>query len=283
MAATSWALVGPVATNIKVGTISGGVFTLAGVPAGCAVNAANTFNPVGGSTNGQIEITGCTGLTAGKILAVEFQATSPGSQSDTYDFPSTTDGIASSAAWIGDQSVQESFAIGLTVVVDPANPGPGGSTPVVSCTTCAFSGSTIDFGAVATGGNAIGTNVVRATVIYNGATTGTDWQLSVGVSGTNPVCVGATCGGILNELLTDVDNTIAAGGHSNTKCGTLLPQQLALAAVPPSGAPLLIAKGTETACGVLPPYWDTIQNYKVQVGTEAAVGHTLTIIYTLVP
>ncbi len=283
LAATSWALVGPVATNVKVGTISGGVFTLAGVPAGCAVNAANTFNPVGGSTNGQIEITGCTGLTAGKILAVEFQATSPGSQSDTYDFPSTTDGISSSAAWIGDQSVQESFAIGLTVVVDPANPGPGGSTPVVSCTTCAFSGSTIDFGAVATGGNAIGTNVVRATVIYNGSTTGTDWQLSVGVSGTNPVCVGATCGGILNELLTDVDNTIAAGGHSNTKCGTLLPQQLALAAVPPSGAPLLIAKGTETACGGLPPFWDTIQNYKVQVGTEAAVGHTLTIIYTLVP
>jgi hypothetical protein len=292
LAATSWALTGsPITTNIKLGTISGGVFTLAGVPAGCAVNAGNTSNPVAGSTDGQIEVTGCTGLTPGKTLAVEFQATSPGSQSDTYNFPSTIDAIPTAPTWIGDQSIQESFSVGLTVVVNPSNPGPGGSTPVVACPTCAFSGSTIDFGAIANSGSATGTNVVRATVVYSGATTGTNWTLTVNVVGTNPACVGAgptncTASGstIASELLTDADKTTAAGGHSKTNCGTLTPQQTTFAAVPNSGSPMTLAVGSETSCASPPtPSWDTIQNYIVQVGTESASGHTVQVLYTLIP
>jgi hypothetical protein len=290
LGATSWSLNGsPITTNIKLGTISGGVFTVAGVPAGCAINPANTFNPVGGTTDGQIEVKGCTGLTPTKILAVEFQATSPGSQSDTYNFPATIDTLPLAASWIGDTEVQESFSIGLTVVVDPSNPGPGGSTPVVACPTCGFSAGTIDFGPVTNGGSSIGTNVVRATVIYSGATTGTQWTLEVNVVGTNPTCTGAgDCNAsgstIGSELITSADKTIAAGGHSNTKCGTLTPQQTTFAAVPNSASPMVLSKGTETSCAPpIPPDWDTIQNYIVQVGTEPATGHTLAVQYTLIP
>jgi len=287
LSANAWTLTGGSPTaNIKIGTISGGVFTTTGAPTGCTISAANTFQAVPGSTNGQIEINSCTGFTPGKTLAIEFQATSPGQQANSYMFPATIDGLTTSPNWIGDTTIQESFSVGLTVVVDPSNPGPGGSTPVVSCATCGFSGSAIDFGAVANNGSSLGTDVVRATVIYDGSTTGTDWTLTVNVSGTNPACVGACNASgttIANELLTSADNTIANGGHSSTKCGTLLPQQLTFAAVPTSSAPMTLSKGTETSCASPNYYWDTIENYLVQVGTEAATAQTVQVVYTLIP
>ena len=121
--ATSWTLTGGSPTaNVKIGTISGGVFTTAGAPAGCTISVANTFQPVAGTTNGQIEVGGCTGFSPGKTLAIEFQATSPGQQANTYVFPATIDGLTTSPTWIGDNEVQESFSIGLTVVVNPVIP-----------------------------------------------------------------------------------------------------------------------------------------------------------------
>ena len=234
LAATSWTLTGGSPTaNVKIGTISGGVFTTTGPPAGCTLSVANTFQAVAGSSNGQIEVNSCTGFTPGKTLAIEFQATSPGQQANTYQFPATIDGLTTSPNWVGDNEVQESFSVGLTIAVNPSNPGPGGSTPVVNCPTCGFAGSLIDFGVIGNTSSQTGTDVVRATVIYNGPTTGHNWTMTVNVTGTNPACTGAApanCNAagstIPFELLTYADKTIASGGHSNTNCGTLTPTQL---------------------------------------------------------
>jgi hypothetical protein len=270
----AWTLVGsPITTNIKVGTISGGVFTTTGAPTGCAVNAGNTSNPTPGSTNGTIEISGCTGFSPGKTLAVEFQAYSPASQSDTYQFPSVIDksgaNVTTGPTWIGDQDVQVQFTIGLSVVVDPSNPGPGGSTPTVSCTQCAFSGTTIDFGQIGNSSSVLGSDVVRASVLYDGATqAGHTWQLSVATN-VNPTYSGG--GG---ELLTSDDSSASAN-----KCSqTITYQTTSLTTVPTSGS-LNLASGPEYQCSTT---YDIIQNYKVQVGTETALGHISTITYTLV-
>jgi hypothetical protein len=291
LAATSWTLTGgSPTTNVRIGTITGGVFATAGLPAGCTLSVPNTFQAAAGSSNGQIEVNGCTGFSPGKTLAIEFQATSPGQQADTYQFPSTIDALTTSPNWIGDDQVQESFSVGLTIAVNPSNPGPGGSTPVVSCPTCGFAGSLIDFGVIGNGASQTGTNVVRATVIYNGPTTGTHWTLTVNVTGSNPACTGpapANCNAagstIPFELLTSADKTIAAGGHSNTKCGTITPTQLTLAAVPTSASPMTLSTGTETSCAAPNYYWDTIQNYVVQIGTESTHAQTVTVLYTLIP
>ena len=147
-----------------------------------------------------------------------FEATSPGIQSDTYAFPSTletTSGVATGPTWIGDQDVQESFSVGLTVVVNPSNPGNGGSTPTVSCSQCAFSGSTIDFGAITAGNFVPGGDVVRASVIYTGSTVAANWTLTVSTN-LNPACTG-TCQGT-NELLTGVDQTASNGPSGTGTC-----------------------------------------------------------------
>lgn len=281
----TWSLVGsPITQNIVLGTISGGTFTTSGVPAGCAVSSGNTYNPVAGTSNGQIEVTGCTGFAPGTILAVKFESNTPQTQSDSYLLPVKIDGTTAGLAWIGADQVTVSFSIGLSVVVDPSNPGPGNSTPVVNCSQCAFSGTTIDYGPIANNSSVSGADVVRASVVYTGATqAGKTWQLSVS-SNINPACAGAACGGILNELLTSADpsKTDTPAGNSNTNCsgGTIHVTQTAYAAMP-TGTPLNLATGSENQCTGTEDY-DVLQNYKVQVGTEATNGEVVTIVYTLV-
>lgn len=281
----SWTLVGsPITTNIVLGTITGGTFKTTGVPAGCTVNSADTFNPVAGTSNGQIEVSGCTGLSPGKILAVEFESNVPQSQSDSYLLPVTIDGTTAGLAYIGADQVTVSFSIGITVVVDPGNPGPGGSTPVVNCSQCAFSGTTIDYGPIGNSSSVTGADVVRASVIYTGSTqAGKTWQMSVS-GNNNPTCTGASCGGIPYELLTSADpsKTDSPAGNSNTNCsgGTIHVTQTAYAAMP-TGAPMNLATGSENQCTGSQDY-DVLQNYKVQVGTESTNGQSVTILYTLI-
>ncbi|HTA38607.1 MAG TPA: hypothetical protein VK760_06005, partial [Candidatus Acidoferrales bacterium] len=276
-----WKLVTPLTSTISFTTLpTGQVGTW-----GCSynTNGANTFNPVPGVSDGQIEIDCTTGIPAGDSLLMTFEAQSPGIQSDTYAFPSkleTTSGVATGPTWIGDQDIQESFSVGLTVVVNPSNPGAGGSTPTVSCSQCAFSGSTIDFGAI-TAGNAVpGSDVVRASVIYSGSTVAANWTLTVQTN-LNPACTG-TCQGT-NELLTGVDQTASNGPTGTGKCGAIASSiGNNTYHVVPTASALTIATGPETKC-VLPNVYDVIQNMEVSIGSENAIGRTATVTYTLIP
>jgi len=287
-----WKLVTPVASTI----------TLSGTGASsCSVNtgATNTFNPNPGVSNGQIEIDCGSGLAAGKNVTVQFEATSPNVQNDTYQFPAYLEtagtGTPAGQTWIGDQSIQVSNTAGLTVTVDPQQPSTGGSTPVVQCTPCAFSGATIDFGAITNEQTVTGTDVVKASVIYTGATkAGTDWNLTVSTSG-NPACQNSaspsfTCAGgaPLSELLfeTDSGNSGTQLGKAGCNGGGSMSYLNNSSFVPITSGGQGVANGPETQCEnptTGSPYpFEVIQNYLVQVGQETISGHQLTVTYTVV-
>jgi hypothetical protein len=269
-----WQLVSPISSTIVLGGTG-----LSG--SGCAVNtnSSNTHSATTSGGNGQIEIDCATGVAAGKTLTVQFQSYNPSTESDTYQFPSTVDGIATGQSWIGDQQILVSFSVGLTVIVDPSNPGPGGSTPVVSCSTCAFSGSTVDYGPITNNASVTGTDIVRASVVYTGATnSGKTWQLSAS-SSNNPVCTGGSCAGA-DELLMAVDST---NTPTNAKgCGAMTitgAVNNTFVTVPVTPSTQSLVSGPENQCSY--PY-DTIESYKVSLGTESIVGQIVTITYTLI-
>jgi hypothetical protein len=285
LSANAWSLVGsPITQNIKVGTISGGTFTTSGAPAGCTVNAANTSNPSPGVSNGKIEISGCTGFSPGATLAVEFQANSPSAENATYSFPSVLDPTGAnqktSPSWIGDQEVQTQFTVGLSVVVAPlSNPGPGYSTPAQNCSQCAFSGDTINFGQISSGGSVTATDVARATVVYSGSCTSScsSWQLEVSATGDSQG---------IGELQTSLDE--ANGSTSSNDGGAVITYPAgvgAFFAMPTT--PAQIASGPEQqlskTCNGSNGLWcyDTIQNYKVSVGADTS-AHVITVTYTLI-
>ncbi|MBV8489758.1 MAG: hypothetical protein JO199_04435, partial [Candidatus Eremiobacteraeota bacterium] len=280
-----WELVGPIASTITLGG-SG----LAG--SGCTVNTngANTFSASTSGANGQIEVDCGAGLNftnGSNALTISFQSYYPSTQSDTYSFPSTVDGVSTGPTWIGDQDVAISFSLGLTVVVNPHNPGPGGSTPNVQCTSCAFSGSTVDFGPIGVGNNVAGQDIVRASVIYSGATNaGNNWTLSFSAN-NNPACLGGApdCGAIASELLGQVDgNNTPLNANGCGAMAITAAVNNTYIAVPLTGSPQSLVTGPENKCvnayGAVP--YDTIESYKVQVGTEGVNGEIVTVTYTLV-
>lgn len=270
-----WSLVGsPITQYLVLGTISAGTFTVAGVPAGCAINAAQTFNPVPGSTPGNIEVNGCTGFNPGTNIAVEFVANTPQTESNSYLLPAKIDGAVSGLAWQGSDQINIAFSLGLSVTVDPANPGPGGSHPSVVCNPaqCTFSGETLDMGAIPAFGTVTGTDVVRATVVYEGATlagacpanagvAANTWQLQVSLSQANPN----------NELFTSVDNANSTTGLSYNVAGGVL------SFFNPTTVVTTLACGQETAN----TDYDVLQNFQTQPGADTA-GHSVTVIYTLI-
>ncbi len=267
-----WSLVGaPITQYVVLGTISGGTFKTTGIPAGCAINAANTFNPTPGSTNGQIEVSGCTGLSPGTNIAVEFVANTPQVESDSYLLPSTIDGVAAGNAWIGSDQVQVAFSLGLSVSVDPSNPGPGNSHPSPSCNPaqCSFSGTVLDFGTIPATNTVSGTDVVRATVVYEGGTlagacpagagvAANTWQLEVSVS-SNPN----------NELFTSVDEPNSTSGLSYAAGVNSF--------FNPTAATKVLSCGQETSAS----NYDTIMNFETSVGADTS-AHIITVTYTLI-
>ncbi len=267
-----WSLVGsPITQYVVLGTISGGTFKTTGLPAGCAINAGNTYDPTAGSAAGQIQVSGCTGLSPGTNIAVEFVANTPDVESDSYLLPSTIDGATAGLAWTGSDEVTVAFSLGLSVSVDPDNPGPGSSHPNVVCNPaqCTFSGETLDFGVIPINTSVLGSDVVRATVVYEGSPlTGTcpagagaatnTWQLQVSASAN------AT-----SELTTSVDETNSTSGLVYAAgAGTLFS---------PNATPVTIACGTEAASGD----YDVLQNFQAAPGTDTT-GHNVTITYTLI-
>ncbi len=240
---------------------------------GCVVDASaiKTFNPTTAGANGQITLDGCTNFKPGDTIYANFSAANPEVQSDSYVFPATVDGSNAGAAWLGGNEISESFKIGLDIIVDPSNPGPGGSTPVVNCgNPCAFSGTTVDFGNIANNTAFNFLNVVRASVYYTGATTpGHDLLLQVSAN-TNPT---NSTGTPTNEMLTDIDSTNSTQGAG---IGFI---QTTMAVVPTTGG-LLVGTVPETNRST--PY-DLIQNYRIAIGNETITGHIVTVTYTLIP
>lgn len=277
LSANAWSV-----SSVELGTYSGGTFTQGSGNSqyGCTVT---TTNPNPGVTNGAITISGCTSFSPGDTLAVEFLGSSPQVQNDTYAFPSTVDGNSTGVNWLGDQDVLVEFSIGLSVVVAPlANPGPGYSTPTQNCSQCGFSGTTIDFGQINSGGSVTATDVARATVVYSGSCTSgcSSWQLQVSASGDAQG---------ISELSTEVDQTNGSTSSNDPTSASGSPvtySALTSFTAMPS-TPTTFASGPEeqlkNACSGSSGEWctDTIQNYKVSVGTDTS-SHTVVVTYTLV-
>ncbi|HTU69906.1 MAG TPA: hypothetical protein VMF11_06255 [Candidatus Baltobacteraceae bacterium] len=243
----------------------------------CTVNttAADTYNATSGGANGQIYIT-CTNFKAGYTLYVNFPATktmtNPEEESDSYVFPATINGTtAAGTAWLGSDEINEQFSIGLDVVVDPSNPGPGGSTPVVNCgNTCAFSGNTIDFGNIANNQSFTFQDVVRASMYYTGTTSSghnLDLYVEANANPTN------TSGSPTNELQTEVDqshSTSATGMSFLTTAYTVVP----------TSTMLELATAPETYSST--PY-DIINSYEVSIGpSDPITAQIITLTYTLI-
>jgi len=267
-----WSLVGsPVTQYVVLGTISGGTFTTTGIPAGCSINTSNTYNPTPGSSAGQIQVSGCTGFANGDNIAVEFVANTPDVESDSYLLPATIDGATSGLAWTGSNEVTVAFSLGLSVSVDPANPGPGNSHPSVICNPaqCTFSGETVNFGEFGANTTITGSDVVRATVVYEGSSlSGTcpagagaatnTWQLQVSVNNNAS-----------GELYTSVDETNSTSGLTyGTGAGTYFN---------PTTSVTTLACGNETSS----TDYDVLQNFEVINGSDTS-GHAITVTYTLV-
>ncbi|HEX8805375.1 MAG TPA: hypothetical protein VF741_00445 [Candidatus Aquilonibacter sp.] len=277
---SAWDLFGvPVTTNIVLGTISGGTFTTSGIPAGCAINTATsaTYNPVQGATAGQIQVSGCTGFAPGDNIAVEYVASTPQSENDSYLFPTTVDGISSGVAWSGSNEITVSFTLGLSIAVDPSNPGPGGSTPTVTCTPaqCTFSGATVDFGDVPSVGAGVasvtGTDLVRATVIYGGNTVGATCPANAGtVANTWQLEVQATANQT-NELETEEDETDSRIGSGTWGSG------VGSAFFPIASTATVLACGNYTNG----TDYDVLQNFGIYNAADTS-GHLVTVTYTLI-
>jgi hypothetical protein len=269
---TDWSLVGsPVTQYVVLGTITGGLFKTTGIPAGCAISVANTFNPTPGATPGQIQVTGCTGLAPNANVAVEFVANTPSTESDSYLLPATIDGVTSGLAWTGSDEVSVAFSLGLAISVDPSNPGPGNSHPAVVCNPaqCTFSGETVNFGEFAANTTITGADVVRATVVYEGSTVAATCPVGAGtVANTWQLQVSASANAT-TELLTSEDETNSTSG---LVYGTGVATYFS-----PTASTVTLACGNYTANSD----FDVLQNFEVQNGADVS-GHQVTILYTLI-
>jgi hypothetical protein len=235
----------------------------------CSVTS--TTNATAGGANGSIVIAGAgCSIAAGQTLTVSFAAIGPESQNDEYAWPVTINSGAATAGetWLGDSRIKVVLSIGLNVVVNPSNPGPGGSTPSILCAGCSFSGSTADFGTVGSNSTASFTDPVRASVYITSATL-VNWTLSVGTN-VNPA---NSTGTPTNELQTSVDST------NSTQGAGIVFDQTTYAVVPLAGS-LQVAHGASVTSRTLP--YDVLQNFRVSMGTESVTANIATLTYTLV-
>ena len=240
----------------------------------CAIGS--TTNP-SGSTNGSIVVKNCNFSNMGGSVTVQFTGSSPSVQNDEFLFPTTiTTGNGTTTAaetWAGDQRVQVEDMIGLSVVVDPNNPGPGGSTPVVDCPNCSFAGSTIDFGNVTNMTQTQYSDVVRASVTAYASGHSNGWVLCMETN-TNPTSNHAGVSHELQALADGAHSTSAAGLSYGDASFTDIP-------ITASGvSQLLLAKGPFSTTRTAP--YDLIQSYQLSMGSELASGAVAQITYTLI-
>uniref|UniRef100_E6Q477 Uncharacterized protein n=1 Tax=mine drainage metagenome TaxID=410659 RepID=E6Q477_9ZZZZ len=261
--------------------VTGAVPTLSGNVDGCAVtNALAAMSATSAGADGEIDIGGGScALKPGDTMTISFTAIGPQSTSDSYQFQSycinntagsctLTSGTVGGANWLADDEVQVQLSIGLSVVVDPTNPGPGGSTPNVSCALCSFSGSTVTLGNYSNNTTTNFGDIVRASVIIQSSTAIT-WNLSVQAS-SNPA---NSTGSPTNELLTQTDST-------NSSQGAGISFDVPSFTVVPTVTTLQIANGTSITSRTEP--YDVLQNFQLALGAESLSAQSSVITYTLV-
>ncbi len=261
--------------------VTGSIPTLSGNVDGCTVtNALSAMSATSAGADGEIDIGGAScALKPGDTMTISFTAIGPQSNSDSYQFQTycinntagtctLANGIVGGPNWLGDDEVQVQLSVGLTVVVDPSNPGPGGSTPNVSCALCSFSGSTITLGNYANNTTTTFGDIVRASVIIQ-STTAITWNLSVQAN-SNPV---NSTGSPTNELLTQTDST-------NSSQGAGISFDVPTFTVVPTATSLQIANGTSVTTRTQP--YDILQNFELALGGETLSAQSSVITYTLV-
>lgn len=262
--------------------VTGAIPTLGGNVDGCTVtNALAAESATSGGADGEIDIGGGScALAPGDTMTLSFTMLGPQSQGDTYPFGTycindtagtctlSSPGSTGGANWIGDDEVQVQLTIGLSVVVDPSNPGPGGSTPVVSCSTCAFSGSTVDFGTFTNNSTTTFGDTVRASIIMQSSTALT-YSLSVQAN-NNPTRSPASPA---NELLMQDDSTNSSPGAGITFD---VPSYI----VVPTSSAMTIANGTSIISRTTP--YDVLQNFELSLGNESITAQQSIITYTLI-
>jgi hypothetical protein len=134
---------------------------------------------------------------------------------------------------------------------------------------CTFSGETVNFGEFAANTTITGTDVVRATVVYEGSTVSATCPAGAGtVANTWQLQVAASANAT-TELSTSVDETNSTAGLTY---GTGVATYFS-----PTAATTTLACGNYTTNSD----FDVLQNFEVQNGTDVS-GHQVTITYTLI-
>ncbi|HEY9180422.1 MAG TPA: hypothetical protein VIO32_06860 [Candidatus Baltobacteraceae bacterium] len=243
----------------------------------CSVTSYTSANRTGtnngyGAYNGGITIGGgsCS-IPPGSSITVTFDAKAPYTVNDSYQFTTTVNGSTSAAEmWSTDTFVQIILGASLTVAVDPGNPGPGGSTPSVSCAVCSFNTVTnlIDFGTVANLSTVTGADVLRVS-IYTNAGSSNAWKLYVSTT-NNP----ANTGSPSNELLTSIDPT-----NSAPRTGINF-DRTTYAVVPTASSLLLMDNGTGIAATRTP--YDAIMNFEISIQGGVTTPQTSVLTYTFI-
>lgn len=249
--------------------------TLTGTSYNCSVTSYTSANRTGtnngyGAYNGGITIGGgsCS-IPPNGYITIAFDAKAPYTVNDSYQFATTVNGSTSAAEmWQTDTFVQIVLSANLIVAVDPSNPGPGGSNPVVNCAVCSFNTLTnlIDFGTIANGQTVTGGDVLRVSIYTNAGSSNT-WKLYVSTN-SNP----ANTSSPTNELLTSIDST-----HSAPTSGLNF-DQTSYAVVPTSGTMLLLDNGSGITATRTP--YDAIMNFEISIQGGSTAPQTSVVTYT---
>jgi hypothetical protein len=257
----------------------GTAWTLTGTPAisgttyGCSITSSSSATTSG--TNGAINIGGGScAITPGSALTVTFTAKAPYTVNDTYQFPTKVNSsVNASESWSTDTIVQIILAANLVISVNPSADAVTGSTPVVSCATCAFNTSTntVDFGMVSNLQTVTGQDVVRVSVYTNaGSTVG--WKLYASTN-TNP----ANTGSPSNELLTAIDN---GSNRSMPQSGVNFDQTSY--AVVPTTSPGVLLMDTGTGRAATRNPFDMLMNYEISIQGGPTTPTTSVVTYTFI-
>lgn len=188
--------------------------TISGSTYGCTLStSANNGSASTSGSNGTFTLGGgsCS-IPSGSTITIAFTAKAPYTVNDQYQFPATVNGsITASETWTGDQYVKIVLGASLVVTVAPTQNAHGYAYSY-SCPTCTFTPATytIDFGSIAAGSSATGTDVVLLDV-YTNASTGQGWSVYVTQQNTgNPTAA--------TYLQTEVDSSSTGGCPTGNGC-----------------------------------------------------------------
>lgn len=188
--------------------------TISGSNYGCTIStSANNGSATTSGGNGTFTIGGgsCS-IPPGSTISIAFSAKAPYTVNDQYQFPATVNStINASEAWVGDSYVQIVLGASIVITVAPTQNAHGYAYSY-GCPSCAFTQATntIDFGTIAAGGSATGTDVALVDV-YTNASSPQGWTVWVTQQNTGNPTAG-------NYLATMVDSTSGSGCPTGGSC-----------------------------------------------------------------